>query len=193
MILLWTVYGVIMTVYLISRDPELLKERLKFVPLHKEQKAWDKVIMVLFFIAGIGLYVMPGFDVLRYEWSEVLPLWLRVLAMLVHVPCFVLLAWVMRENTFLAQVVKIDEERGHKVITTGPYALVRHPMYTIVIILLFAVPVALGSRVSLILSGVLTGLLIIRTVLEDRTLHAELDGYVEYAKQTRYRLLPGIW
>ncbi len=80
-----------------------------------------------------------------------------------------------------------------KVITTGPYALVRHPMYTVVIILLFAVPVALGSRYALILAVFLTLLLIVRTYFEDRTLHAELEGYPEYAKQTPYRLVPGIW
>ena len=190
---LWAIYGVVITCYLLRHDPALLIERLKLVPLHKEQKAWDKVIMLLFFIAGLGLYIVPGFDVVRYEWSESLPLWMKILAMLIHLPCFVLLGWVMRENTYLAQVVKIDKARGHQVITTGPYALVRHPMYTIVIILLFAVPVALGSRFALFLAVFLTVLLIVRTYLEDRTLHAELQGYPEYAKQTRYKLIPGLW
>lgn len=90
-------------------------------------------------------------------------------------------------------LVKIDQQRGHRVISSGSYALVRHPMYTIVIILLFAVPVALGSRYALILAIFLTVLLIVRTYLEDRTLHAELEGYAEYAKHTRFRLVPGIW
>lgn len=190
---LWTVYGFVMTSYLSRYDPELLAERLKFVPIHKEQKSWDKVIMLIFFVAGIGLYLVPGFDIVRYAWSEPLPSWMRILAMLIHVPCFVLLGWVMRENTFLSQVVKIDKARGHQVITTGPYALVRHPMYTIVIVLLFVLPVALGSRYALILSMLLTMLLIVRTYFEDRTLHAELEGYPEYAKKTRYRLIPEIW
>lgn len=190
---LWAIYGVVITCYLLRHDPALLVERLKLVPLHKEQKAWDKVIMLLFFIAGLALYIVPGFDVVRYEWSESLPLWMKILAMLIHLPCFVLLGWVMRENTYLAQVVKIDKARGHHVITTGPYALVRHPMYTIIIILLFAVPVALGSRFALFLAVFLTVLLIVRTYLEDRTLHAELQGYPEYAKQTRYKLIPGLW
>ncbi len=190
---LWTVYGLVMMIYLLRNDPALLAERLKIVPLHKDQKVWDKVLMLLFFIAGIGLYLLPGFDVMRYEWSDPLPVWVRVIAMLVHVPCFVLLGWIMRENTYLSRVVKIDKERGHKVITTGPYALVRHPMYTVVIILLFAVPVALGSRFSLFISLFSMVLLIVRTYLEDRTLHAELVGYPEYAKQTTYRLVPGIW
>jgi len=70
---LWTVFGVVMTSYLLRHDPTLLAERMKLVPLHKEQKTWDKVLMLLFFIAGIGLYLIPGFDVIRYEWSEPLP------------------------------------------------------------------------------------------------------------------------
>lgn len=190
---LWTVYGVVMVHYLLRHDPALLAERMKLVPLDKEQKVWDKVIMLLFFIAGIGLYLIPGFDVVCYEWSEPLPVWMRVFAMFIHLPCFLFLGSVMRENTYLAQVVKIDEGRDHKVVITGPYALVRHPMYTDIIILLFAVPVALGSRFALILAVFLTLLLIIRTSFEDRTLHEELEGYAEYAKQTRYRLIPGIW
>ena len=182
-----------MTHYLLRHDPTLLAERLRLVPLDEAQKAWDKVVMLLFFIAGIGLYIVPGFDVVRYEWSEPLPAWMRFVAMFVHLPCFVFLGWVMRENTYLSQVVKIDQEREHQVVTSGPYSLVRHPMYTVAIILLFAVPVALGSRFALILSICLTVLLIVRTYLEDRTLHAELNGYSDYAKNTRYRLVPGIW
>ncbi len=193
MIVMWTVYGAVMTHYLLRHDPALLAERLKFLPLHKEQKDWDKVLMSLFFIAGIGLYLIPGFDVVRYQWSEPLPEWMRILAMLIHLPCFVLLGWVMRENTYLSQVVKIDKKRDHKVVTSGPYALVRHPMYTVVIVLLFALPVALGSRFALILAVFLTLLLMIRTYCEDRALHEELKGYPEYANQTRYRLIPGIW
>jgi len=190
---LWTAFGLVMTNYLLRHDPALLAERMKLVPLHKEQKAWDKVIMLLFFIVGIGLYLIPGFDVVRYEWSSPFPGWVRIMAMIVHLPCFLFLGWVMRENTYLSQVVKIDKERGHQVITTGPYALVRHPMYTVMIVLLFAVPVALGSRFALILAMFLTILLIVRTYFEDRTLYTELEGYPEYTKQTHYRLIPKIW
>ncbi len=190
---LWTVFGIVITYYLLQHDPALLAERLKFVPLNKEQKSWDKVIMLIFFIAAIGLYIIPGFDVVRYQWSEPLPPWMKVIALLVHLPCFLFLGWVMRENTYLAQVVKIDKARSHHVVSTGPYALVRHPMYTVVIVLLFAVPVALGSRFALILAVFLMVLLIVRTYLEDRTLHSELQGYPEYAKQTPYRLIPWLW
>ena len=193
LVALWTIFGVSMTFFLLRHDPELLVERLKLVPLHKDQKVWDKMIMLVFFIAGIGLYIIPGFDVVRYEWSESLPLWMKILAMIVHFPCFILLGWVMRENTYLSQVVKIDKERDHQVVTSGPYSLVRHPMYSVIIILLFAVPVALGSRYAVILAMFLMVLLIVRTYFEDRTLHEELKGYPEYARKTRYRLIPGVW
>lgn len=190
---LWSVYGLVMTIYLSRYDPELLAERLKLLPIQKDQKAWDKIMMSLFTVAGIALYIVPGFDVVRYQWSTPFPVWMEITAMVIHVPCLWFLWWVMRENTYLSQVVKIDEERKHKVITTGPYALVRHPMYISVIILLFAVPVALGSRYSLILALLLTVLLIVRTYFEDSTLHEELEGYPDYAKQTRFKLIPGIW
>lgn len=190
---LWGAFGLIGMIYLLRHDPALLEERLQFVPITREQKSWDKVLMLLFFIAAIALYLVPGFDVMRYAWSEPLPLWMRISAMLIHLPCFVLLGWVMKENTYLSQVVKIDEARGHHVITTGPYALVRHPMYTIAIVLLFAIPVALGSRYALILAAFLTLLLIVRTYFEDRTLHSELEGYPEYAEHTPHRLIPGVW
>ena len=104
-----------------------------------------------------------------------------------------MLGWIMRENTYLSQVVKIDKQRDHHVITTGPYALVRHPMYTITIVLLFAMPIVLGSRFALIVSAFLAVLLVVRTYLEDRTLYTELRGYPEYTKKTPYRLIPRIW
>ena len=190
---LWTVFGVVMTIYLSRYDPALLAERMRLLPIQKDQKAWDKLMMLLFTIAGIALYIVPGFDVIRYQWTEPLPMWLEIIAMLIHLPCFWFLWWVMRENTYLSQVVKIDNERGHQVITSGPYAIVRHPMYSVVIVLLFAVPVALGSRYSLILALILTLLMIVRTYFEDQTLHEELQGYPEYAQKTTYRLMPGVW
>lgn len=190
---IWTGYAIVMTHYLLRHDPALLAERLRLLPFHKEQKNWDKVIMLLFFVAGVAIYIVPGFDVMRYSWSEPLPLWMRIVALLAHLPCMVFLGWVMRVNTYLAQVVRIDKARGHKVITTGPYSWVRHPMYSAVIILLFATPVALGSRYTLVPAIFLIMLLIIRTILEDRTLHNELEGYPEYAEKTRYRLVPWIW
>lgn len=192
-VVLWTAFAATALAYLSKNDPELLQERKKLVPIEKNQKLWDKVLMGLFVISGFTLYLIPGFDVVRYGWSEALPIWLEIAAMIAHLPCFLLIIWVMKENTYLSQVVKIDKQRGHQVITTGPYAIVRHPMYTAVIPLAFALPVALGSSAGLLPAAALTVLLIVRTYYEDKTLHEELEGYTDYARQTPYRLIPGVW
>jgi protein-S-isoprenylcysteine O-methyltransferase Ste14 len=99
----------------------------------------------------------------------------------------------MHANTYLAPVVKIDHEREQLVITDGPYAIVRHPMYSAIIVLVIAFPTALGSRFGLIPALLLVLLLVIRTIFEDRTLRTELPGYPEYTSVTRYRLIPGVW
>ncbi|MAE94406.1 MAG: isoprenylcysteine carboxyl methyltransferase [Deltaproteobacteria bacterium] len=190
---LWAGFAIGSTVFLARHDPELLAERAKASPTQEGQKAWDKVVMLGMFAAGIGLYVVPGLDVQRFGWSQPFPAPVEIAAMLLHLPGFALMHWVTRENTFLSRVVKIDEERGHAVITTGPYAVVRHPMYAGIILLVLALPTALGSRFALIPAAALIVLFILRTSLEDRTLQGELQGYPEYAEQTPYRLVPGIW
>ena len=187
------IFFIVITILLAYRDPALLVERMKASPVQKGQKEWDKVIMLLIFIVGISLYIVPGFDVIRFGWSTPFPGWIQVVALIVHIPCFLFLGWVMRANTYLSQVVKIDHERKHHVIKGGPYAVVRHPMYSVVILLSAAFPVALGSRFGLIPALLFSVLLVIRTILEDRTLHTELPGYPEYANETRYRILPGVW
>ena len=193
LIVLWMGFAIATAVFLMRHDPALLAERMKTSPVQKGQKTWDKILLLLFLIPGIGIYLIPGFDVVRFGWSTPLPVWIEIIAMVVHLPAFAFIAWVMRENTFLARVVKIDDERGHQVITTGPYALVRHPMYSAVIVLIFAVPLSLGSRFGLIPAGIAVILLVVRTYLEDRTLYEELPGYPEYSQVTTYRLIPGVW
>ena len=110
---LWMIFAVATTVFLLRHDPALLAERMKISPLQKGQKAWDKVLMVLMFITGIGIYIIPGLDVVRFDWSKPMPVWVEIVAMIAHVPCFVFIGWVMRENTYLSLVVKIDDARGH--------------------------------------------------------------------------------
>jgi len=100
---------------------------------------------------------------------------------------------VLRENAYLSRFVEVQKERGHKVITTGPYRYIRHPMYVAVIVLLYSIPVALGSLWTLIPGLVLTILFIIRTHFEDKTLHDELEGYKAYSTKVKYKLFPGIW
>ena len=105
-----------------------------------------------------------------------------------------MIVWrVMAENTYLSERVRIQEERDHHVVTTGPYQYVRHPMYVGIIIAMLSVPLALGSWWALLPAALIMIVFIVRTGLEDRTLMEELPGYQEYARQVRYKLLPGIW
>ena len=189
----WVTFGAAMAVFLSRHDPELLAERMKGSPVQAGQKVWDRILMLLIFVAGIGLFIVPGFDVMRFGWSTPLPAWIEIAALAMHVPGFLCIGWVLRENTYLSRVVKIDAEREHHVITTGPYRFVRHPMYTAIVIIVFALPLALGSRSGLIPAGLLVAVLIARTYLEDATLQSGLPGYPEYARETRFRLIPGIW
>ncbi|TNF99692.1 MAG: isoprenylcysteine carboxylmethyltransferase family protein [Gammaproteobacteria bacterium] len=190
---IWILFFITITLLLVKHDPALLVERMKASPIQKDQKGWDKFLLAIIFVVGICLYIVPGFELIRFEWNAPLPRWLRTVALLAHIPGFYLLGWVMLSNTYLSQVVKIDHDRGHQVITGGPYAIVRHPMYLSVIVLLLAYPLALGSSLGLIPALLLIVLFIIRTILEDRTLHSELAGYPDYAKVTRYKILPWIW
>ena len=189
----WITYAIGAVLYLRRHDPELLAERMKASPAQADQKGWDKALMVPMMLAGIGLLLVPGFDVVRFGWSERLPLVYEVVALAIHVPAMLMIAWVMKTNTYAARVVKIDEERGHSLVDTGPYAIVRHPMYTAVVVMVLATPIALGSRWGLVPAGVMVALLLIRTHFEDRTLFEELEGYPQYTERTRFRIIPGIW
>jgi protein-S-isoprenylcysteine O-methyltransferase Ste14 len=121
------------------------------------------------------------------------PVWLRVVGAVLICVTFYVMWLVTRENSFAAPVVKVQKERGHKVVSTGPYAFVRHPMYGGIIPLFIGTPLLLGSWWGLLFSVVLLLLLAIRAVLEERTLMAELDGYADYARRVRYRLVPRLW
>jgi protein-S-isoprenylcysteine O-methyltransferase Ste14 len=193
MIGLWSLFAVSAILFLSRHDPALLAERLKTLPVQRGQKRWDQRLMAAVVVIGVGLVVLPGLDVIRFRWHQPFPVWLELGAMALHLPLFGFLGWIMYSNSFLASVVKIDTARNHHVVTSGPYAWVRHPMYVAVIILVFATVVALGSPLGLVPAALLAALVVLRTRLEDHTLLAELDGYREYARTTRYRLLPGVW
>ena len=189
---IYLLYAVLVTTWLRKHDPALLQERLKTSPIQEGQKRWDKILSVGFLVAGLPLLILPGLDAVRYQWTQ-MPTALRVLGLAAHVPGFLWLFSVMRENTYLSRVVKIDVERGQEVITTGPYRVVRHPMYAAVILLVLCLPLALGSWLSLIPALLMVVLLLVRTALEDETLHEELEGYPEYAARTRHRIVRGVW
>jgi protein-S-isoprenylcysteine O-methyltransferase Ste14 len=176
-------------IWLKKNDPELLKERRS---VRKDVKSWDKKIILAYTITLIIMLALAGLDAVRFRWSQ-MPLMLKALGFLGFIPAAILGFWAIKQNTYLAQYVRIQKERGHRVITTGPYEYVRHPMYVGVILFIVCSPLALGSLYAFIPGIIIIILFIIRTSLEDKTLQEELEGYQEYAKKVRYKLIPRIW
>jgi len=155
-------------------------------------KSWDKAIMGVYTVLLFGMLVAAGLDAGRFGLSD-MPVALRVLGWLGLVAAFALVWWVMASNPFLSRMVRIQDERGHVVVTTGPYNYVRHPMYVGTITAIFCIPLVLGSFWALIPAVLIDILFVVRTAMEDRTLMEELPGYKEYASRVRYRLFPIIW
>ena len=172
-------------------DPDLVRERMKG-PVQRDQKSWDKVLISIFFALWMSQYVVIGLDAVRFGWSEI-PVWLQVAGALAIAAGLYSFHVVMETNTFAAAVVKIQSERKHQVVSTGPYAYVRHPMYAGAVPLILGTPLLLGSCWGLIWAAALIALLGYRAVLEEDTLIAELEGYAAYAARVRYRLVPGVW
>jgi protein-S-isoprenylcysteine O-methyltransferase Ste14 len=173
----------------IPRNPELLAER---VGPRKGAKTWDTVIMSVVGLNMVAKYIVAGLDV-RYGWTTSLSLSLQIAALIITALGYALVVWATAANAFFSQIVRIQKERGHTVVASGPYRFVRHPAYVGTILFELASSVMLGSWWALIPGGFSALLLVVRTTLEDKTLQAELDGYTEYAEHTRYRLLPGVW
>lgn len=176
-------------IWLKKNDPELLKERSQ---RKKNVKTWDRIFIRVYIFFLMILLCVTGLDAVRFCWSNV-PLILKIFGFLGFIPGFVLGFWAMRENTFLSDIVRIQEDRGHRVCQTGPYSHVRHPMYIGIIIAMLCFPFALGSYYALIPAVIIVVLFVIRTVLEDRTLQEELSGYKEYTETVRFRLIPRVW
>ena len=178
--------------YLYFHDPELLKERFGS-PIQQTQKPWDKVLLSLFFVEFIVWFAIMPLDARRYAWSPPFPLWLRALGALLQIIATYLVFEAMRENTFAAPVVKMQKERGQKVISTGLYAIVRHPMYAGATLLFISAPLLLGSIIGLALGLVLILTIGARSVGEEAMLKAELDGYRDYMRKVKWRMIPYVF
>jgi protein-S-isoprenylcysteine O-methyltransferase Ste14 len=143
-------------------------------------------------VFGPLTWIVAGLD-LRFGWSPRLPLAVQIAALALVIVGFLLGTWAMAVNRFFSAIVRIQEDRGHTVVTAGPYRYVRHPSYTGGILASLATALALSSLWALIPGGAVALVTIVRTALEDRTLQEELAGYKDYAQKVRYRLVPGIW
>jgi len=171
--------------YLLINDPALLERRMRM----REKEAAQRKIIKLSYIYFLVAFVLPGLDV-RFGWSNMPPL-LSVIADAFVFAGYMVFVWVLTVNSYLSRVVEVDANQ--KVVSTGPYAIVRHPMYFGVSLMYIASPLALGSYWALIPALFIVPLLIARIRNEEQVLLRDLPGYAEYRHKVKYRLLPGIW
>ncbi len=177
--------------WLRRHNPALLEERMKPL-IQRDQKPWDKAVMATFIVLWWAWFVLMALDAVRFGWSAVPP-WVQVVGAVAVAAAMYVMFLIMRSNNFAVPVVKIQAERGHRVVSDGPYAVVRHPMYSGTLILIAGIPLLLGSWWGLAASPLLVLLFAVRAVLEERTLIAELPGYADYAARVRHRMVPGVW
>lgn len=180
-----------LTVALAHDDPALLAERMK-PPLQPEQAPFDRVVMPLLLVLFPLWLILMGLDAGRFHWSAV-PIWLQAIGGATFLGAMWIIHLAVRANTFAAPVVKVATERGQHVISSGPYAIVRHPMYAGVLVYFVSSALLLGSWYGCAGSIVLVAVLAVRTVLEERELAQKLDGYAAYAARVRYRFVPFVW
>lgn len=179
------------TLWLAWRDPGLLKERMGGL-FQRGQAFWDKMFMGFVVVVWHGWLVLMALDVKRWGFSHMPEVLTDVGAVLIPIGFF--LVWLtFRENSFAAPIVKIQKERGQYVVSTGPYRIVRHPMYAGATLYLIGMPLLLGSWLGLLVLPLILGAFSARIFIEEAALRKGLSGYDEYAARVRYRLLPGVW
>jgi len=172
-------------------NPELLVQRLK--RKREGSKRWDEILLrVSNLMVLIAVPAIAGLDIGRFQWSD-LEVQFAVLGFAFFIISTIFINWAMVVNPHFEPTVRIQKDRGHKVISSGPYKIVRHPGYLGGILYTLSIPLIVGSVFAFVPAGIYAILFIIRASLEDRTLHKELDGYSEYAKQVKHKLFPGIW
>ncbi len=176
--------AIVFSVYFLKKDPQLIERRMRMKEKEKEQKMIIKLSYFLFLT-----FLLPGFD-RRLGWSDV-PVPLVIVADIVILLSFGLSFLVMRENSYASRVIEVEQDQP--VISSGPYALVRHPMYLGVMLMFLPSPLALGSYWAMIPSLLIIPLLVARILNEEKVLVRELKGYQEYRQKVKYRLIPSLW
>ena len=173
------------------RHPDLLAERARFAQ-QPDAKPWDKWLAPAVALGGGLIPLVTGLDAL-FGWSAPFRLPVKLAALVIILAGYVLGSYALMVNRFFSGMVRIQTERNHQVVSSGPYRWMRHPGYAGALATYLAVPFFLDSLWALLPALVISALLVVRTACEDATLQAELDGYQTYARQVRYRLLPGVW
>lgn len=170
-------------------DEGLIEERMSRKP---GAKPWDR-----YFVAMVGAFtlaelIVSGFDH-RWGWSAPQPLWRHLLGLALVITGTLGMIWAMRTNRFFSAFIRIQQDRGHQVVDAGPYRIVRHPGYAFWGLRTFGVPFLFGSNPAFIVAVLFVAMFLVRTILEDRVLRMELDGYRDYAERVPWKLVKGIW
>jgi len=173
------------------RHPDLLAERARFLQ-HENAKPWDKLVAPLVGLGGGLVPLVAGLDAL-FDWSPTFSLPVKIVSLAIILAGYALGSYALIENRFFSGMVYIQTDRGHQVVSSGPYRWMRHPGYAGALLTYLATPLFLDSRWAFLPTVFITILLVIRTALEDRVLQDELAGYRDYVRRVRYRLLPGVW
>ena len=173
------------------KNPDLLVERGKFLQ-HDNPETWDKTLSPLVGLGGGLIPLVAGLDA-RFGATLNVPLWVRLVSLGVIIAGYTLGSYALIVNRYFSGMVRIQTDRGHQVITSGPYRWVRHPGYAGALLSYLTTPLLFESLWTYVPVVMITALLLVRTALEDRTLQEKLEGYREYAQEVRYRLIPGIW
>jgi protein-S-isoprenylcysteine O-methyltransferase Ste14 len=181
--------SILITLYLRRVNPDVVAAR---VNRHQGTKGWDLVLLILFIPALVSILPVAALDDGRYHWLP-MPWWVCGIGYLLLIAGIAGVTWAESVNKFFEPTVRIQIDRGHTVIDFGPYAIIRHPGYVSAFFVFIGMALSLGSLWALIPAVMACLLLVVRTILEDRTLRTELPGYEEYAQRTRYRLIPGLW
>jgi len=183
--------SIVFGLHMLRVDPGLLKERLK-PPVQKEQPLADKLVLIPILLLIFGGMAFMAADAARWRWS-VMPPTVQWAGCALVLPALLFMYWTMRTNSFAAPVVKIQKSRGQAVITTGPYAIIRHPLYFGTLFYIAGTSLVLGSWWGLVTVPILALLFGIRIGVEEQTLRTGLNGYDDYARRVRSRLIPFIW
>ena len=187
----WIYLAILAAIFVASflwLDPDLARERMR--------PGGKKPPLALQLFSGVMVlhWIIAGLDRGRFHWSDTLPLWLQALGLLALAGSYAFCIWAMHVNRFFSSVVRIQTDRGQHVVSTGPYAVIRHPGYLAGIVVMLASGIALGSWIAAAFLAITTlPFLLYRAITEDRILQAELPGYRDYAQRVRWRLIPGLW
>ncbi len=171
------------------KQPGLMQLRTR---MGHNTKGWDKIWLAVFFTFYFAVMVVGALDAGRFDWDP-LPGWTTWLGVAVLLPCYLMFGWAMGVNRHFEATVRIQHDRDHQVVDSGPYGFVRHPGYLASLLMVLGGALVLRSWLALLPAVAACVAMMVRTGLEDRTLQRELPGYADYATRVRYRLLPGVW